>query len=291
MYYKIYKIPNDELYKNINILRFSFNPFYDTNINNDNSLQSKKISSFLQQLKTQANLDYLSYNCLYPWNDIDYFRNNYEVIIAYNRANNHIQGWCNLKYNDFKMNDKYTYTVCVDKIVTREYPKIKYIGLLLLEFVRDICIIQSNESNYINYYNTDPMYIVKTKYIKINIDIMYLYSLTTTINFYKKTFLTQLEGKNVSDNKILNHVFTYIYPEKLHTISKKFKDQLISLYILHSFECNSLLSNISINKYNQFKPNYNSKNNDPIEDFIESDDYIDYNINRIFGSRKKIRII
>ena len=30
MYYKIYKIPNDELYKNINILRFSFNPFYDT---------------------------------------------------------------------------------------------------------------------------------------------------------------------------------------------------------------------------------------------------------------------
>ena len=283
MYYKIYKIPNDELYKNINILRFSFNPFYDTNIYNYTSLQSKKISLFLQKLKKQANLDYLSYNCIYPWNDIDYFKNNYEIIIAYNCQTNHIQGWCNLKYNDFKMNDKYTYTVCVDKIVTREYPKIKYIGLLLLEFVRDICIIQSNESNYIYYY--------KTNYIKINIDIMYLYSLTTTINFYKKTFLTQLESINVSDNKILNHVFTYIYPEKLHTTSKKFKDQLISLYILHTFECNSLLSNISIKKYNQFKPNYNSNNNDPIEEFIESDDYIDYNINRIFGSRKKIKII
>jgi hypothetical protein len=280
MYYKIYKIPNDELYKNINILRFSFNPFYDTIINDHTKLKSKKILAFLQKLKKQANLDYLAYNYIYPWDDIDYFANNYEVIIAYNCATNHIQGWCNIKYNDFKINEKYTYTVCVDKIVSRASPKIKYIGLLLLEFVRDICISQSYESNYINYYNTDQ------RYIKISIDIMYLYSLTTTINFYKKTFLTQLND----NNDTLKHVFTYIHPEKLHSSSKIFREQLISLYILHIFECNSVLNDEAIKKYNEFKPKYSAKNNNPMKELIKYDDYIDYNINRIFGSRKKLKL-
>ena len=279
MYYKIYKIPNDELYKNINILIFSFNPFYDTIIDDYTKLQSIKISEFLKKLKKQANLDHLAYNCIYPWEDIDYFRNNYEVIIAYNRATNHIQGWCNIKYNDFKINDKYTYTVCVDKIVSRASPKIKYIGLLLIEFVRDICILQSYESNYINYYNNDK------RYIKISIDIIYLYSLTTTINFYKKTFLTQLND----NDEILKHVFTYIHPEKLHTTSKIFREQLISLYILHIFECNSILNDESIKKYNEFKPKYTAINNHHMNELIEYVDYIDYNINRIFGSRKKFK--
>lgn len=285
MYYRIYTISNnDKLYENIKILRFSYNPFYNsTTDRNILDTRTSNIFSFLMKLKEQAIKDKLCYNSIYPWDDIDeYKNNNTEVIIAYNCITNHIQGWCNLKYDVFNLNEEHRYyTIFIDKLVSRASPKIKYIGLLLLEFVRDIL------KTPIIYYDSDTRYVYKSTYIKINIDLMYLYSLTPSIDFYKKTFLTQLHSLNENENNILKHVFIYLNPEKIHDTSRSFKQQLLSLNILHTYESNPvILSSKSIEYYNSFKSNENCvNNNDNIDDFIESD-FIDYNIDRIYGPRK-----
>jgi hypothetical protein len=54
MYYKIYNIPNSDDYKNINILRFSYNKFYDTT-NEPDVEEKEKISSFLKRIKRTSN--------------------------------------------------------------------------------------------------------------------------------------------------------------------------------------------------------------------------------------------
>ncbi len=159
-----------------------------------------------------------------------------------------------------------------------------------MEFVRDECILKP-----IYYYGTDRRIYPEPTIILININLLYLYSLTTSIDFYNKTFLTQLErdneGDNEENNKILKHVFIYIGENRLHRILKKFIKQLFLMKILHTYECNSVLCKKSIKKYMEFKPNDKCKNNNNsipnYDDFNQN--IINYNIDemRTFGSRKK----
>ena len=274
MYCKKYRIANDYNLKYITIFRFIYN-------DNDNDNDRK----ILNDLKELAKNDKLSYNNIYPWDDIEISveYKNREIIIAYNNDTNHIHGWCNIEYSTFSDGEKptYIYTLKIDKLVSREIPKIKYIGLLLLEFVRDECINKS-----IIYYN------INGEYIEINISIMYLYSLTTSLNYYKKTFLTQLHlcDQPERDSQIYQHVFIYINPIYIEKISKKINIYINQLNILHLFECNSILSPRSIKIYNQFKVanSYKYANKKPAS-LIDNDndnDINDYNIkDRIYGSR------
>ena len=91
---------------------------------------------------------------------------------------------------------------------------------------------------------------------------MYLYSLTTSINFYKKTFLTQMTRLNTEhpDQEIIKHVFIY-YNEDYAVSNRINTEKLTLLYILHIFECNSVMSIDAINTYTQFIPPDQCKSN------------------------------
>lgn len=306
MYYKIYKINNNDDYNDIHILRFSHNPFYDSSTEEIEE-NDKKIKELLDLLIEQAHNNHLCYNSVYPWQDIkELFDINNEIIIAYNYKTNQIQGWCNLNYSSFNINNNngddvfdvefnvskksnMVYTCYIDKLVTRSKPKIKYIGLLLLEFVRDITITEpENKQKFIKFIETDPRNTNTGKYNDIIIDVIYLYSLTTSIGFYKKTFLSQLFKYDTTDkqNTILNHVFRYIRNDKLHRPPSSFKKQLNSFYDMHIMDCKTLMSEIDIQKYTDFNAPDDCKNNNPeISYNIFSDDFIDYNVNRTCGIR------
>jgi hypothetical protein len=281
MFYKKYNITNDENFKDINILRFSSNPYTD-----NNCICDIKVNKLLDDLKNQAIKDELDFNGIYPWNDFDLDCKNREVIIAYNNRMNHIQGWCNISYSTFSIEEEPTnlYNLIVEKLVSREIPKIKYIGLLLLEFVRDECI-----NKPILYYYNNPTDETKFQtYGEINIDIMYLYSLTTSISYYKNTFLTQLTLYNQPENdyQILEHVFIYLNEKYIGITSKRIRTYISKLNILHLFECNSILSPKSIMRYERYKPS--KKHKTVNKKIIALFDIIDipYSIkNRIYGSR------
>lgn len=303
MYYKIYNITNHqyEEYNNIHILRFSYNPFYDS----DSSTQQTKIEELLDELINQAHNNHLCFNSVYPWQDIkDFFDKNNEIIIAYNFKTNQIQGWCNLIYNSFNINNENTdedfylpinlskkpimvYTCYIDKLVTRALPKINYIGLLLLEFIRDITINYPETGKHILYYESELRNTGVNEYNRIKIDVIYLYSLTTSIDFYKKTFLTQLSADDSDkQDKILKHVFRYIRPDKIHRITGSFKKQLTNFYDMHIMDCKTLMTDSAIKLYNDFiAPKKCNDPNSEIHYKILDDDYIDYNVNRIYGSR------
>jgi hypothetical protein len=288
MYYKKYRIVanGNDNFKDIIIFRFIFNDNGNDNENDNRTNEDRKILSDLKEL---AKNDELSYNNIYPWDDIDISFNykNKEVIIAYNNDTNHIQGWCNIEYSTFSEGDKPTnlYNLKIDKLVSREIPKIKYIGLLLLEFIRDECL-----NKPLLYYNN-----YLSKYEEVNIVIMYLYSLTTTINYYKKTFLTQLYLYNQTEqeSEIYEHIFISINPIYINKISKKIKKYISQLNILHLFECNSILSPSSIKNYNNFKIKdiYRKPNKKPkslIDNENENENENDYYYNNcIYGSRKR----
>ena len=303
MYYKIYKITNHQEYNNIHILRFSYNPFYDSD--SDSSTQQTKIGELLDELINQAHNNHLCFNSVYPWQDIkDFFDKNNEIIIAYNFNTNQIQGWCNLIYNSFNINNENTdedfylpinlskkpimvYTCYIDKLVTRALPKINYIGLLLLEFIRDITINYPETGKHILYYESDLRNTGANKYNSIKIDVIYLYSLTTSIDFYKKTFLTQLSADDsAKQDKILKHVFRYIRPDKIHRSTISFKKQLTNFTDMHIMDCKTLMTDSAIKLYNDFKAPENCNDPNPeIHYKIFGDNYIDYNVNRIYGSR------
>jgi hypothetical protein len=291
MFYKIYKITNDDTLNDINILRFSYNPFIDMEFE-EYSEDDDKINQLLENLKRNAENDILCYNHIYPWKDIRISNDikNKEILIVYNNKTNHIQGWCNFNYSTFTSNDNPTnlYTLSIDKLVSRAIPKIKYIGLLLLEFIRDECVEKP-----IKYFHDNPR--IKDKYNSyedINIDIMYLYSLTTSINFYKKTFLTQLQLTDPThiNYEIFKHVFIYLKSQNIDKPTRKLKINLISLSLLHSFECNSVLCAKTIKIYNEFKPPKTCNNdNQPLNSLITLTN-IDYDIKidkRIFSPRKR----
>ena len=281
MYYKIYEITNQGQYTDINILRFSYNPLTIDQV--VNPVSDENILAFLNALKEQAISEEVCYNGIYPWNDIHKGpKQNKEIIIAYNKNTNHIQGWCNLQIDKID----HLFTLIIDKLVSRDKPKIKYIGLLLLEFIRDKCV---NEPIF--YYNNDykdrtqPYY--NTFYL-ININVMYLYSLTTSIEFYKKTFLTQMQKviKTHNDHNILQHVFIYINEKYLHTIRDRQIIYIQMLEILHTFECNSVMSPSSIATYNSYtSPDSCLNNTNSIFHVLANNEY--YTINRLFGKRQR----
>jgi hypothetical protein len=265
---KIYTITNGGQYTNIKILRFSHNGFEEKDMDQvmdevmDEVIDEDKttISSLLKKLEETAKNEEKCYNSIYPWKDIyKRSKHNREIIIAYNEETYHIQGWCNIILDKFQGNP--FYTLCVDKLVTRAEPKIKYIGLLLLEFIRDECV--NKNIIYLNKNERDrecDKGFYKYKSIKIN--VMYLYSLTTSINFYKKTFLTQMTRQDIThpDQEIIKHVF--IYYNKDYAVSNRINtEKLTLLYILHIFECNSVMSIDAINTYTQFNPPDECKNN------------------------------
>lgn len=304
MYYKIYRITKeqDESYKDIHILRFSYNPFYDSE--SESKDKSEKITKLLEELIEQGRKDKSCFNSIHPWENIIYETNN-EIIIAYNKKTNQIQGWCNIKYDSYNIDNdngeeafykpieiskkpKMIYTCYIDKLVARALPKIKYIGLLLLEFVRDITIIKPlNDNKGILFYEKDVRNPHSNEYNNIIIDIIYLYASTTSIDFYKKTFLTQsISHDSEKENEIFNHVFKYIRDNRLHNISASFRKQLRNLCDLDTMECKSIISESDKNKYETFKPDEKCKQPNKQIDYIDdSDTLINYNVDRIYGSR------
>lgn len=259
MYYKNYFVEDSNSikydYKDINILRFSYNKFTIE----EEEIDDKKIKDFLNKLKEIAENDKKCYKVIYPWEDIEEDDNNKEIIIAYNIKTNHIQGWCNIKYEKINSTDeKSLYTLHIEKLVSREIPKNpKYIGLLLLEFIKDNCF-----NKEIIFKDLDEDF--NSIYVSKKLDIMYLYSLTTSIDFYKRTFFINII-KDISDPdyNLLQHVFIYL-AEKYQSRYKEFIDKMLkSMEILHIFELDSKLDEDDKLIYQDFKPDIRCLNKNP----------------------------
>jgi hypothetical protein len=114
-----------------------------------------------------------------PWDDMrESIPPNTCFIIAYNTQLKAIQGWCNLFYDiddkdhpDFKK-------LSLDKIVTRSIPELPCIGTLLMNIIHDC-------------------------YMESDISLLYLFSIPSAIEFYKKIqFLTQYRN-----NPDYTHIF------------------------------------------------------------------------------------
>jgi len=271
MYFKIYNINNlnkKANFDDINILRFSYNKFNLT----DPDIDSSKIIEFITYLKNLAETDKICYNGIYPWDDI-YIgtSSNKEIIIAYNNITNHIQGWCNISYSRINSSSSSYSTLFVDKIVTRAAPRVDYIALLLLEFIKNECvdkpiIFKEIDGNYAN----------------INIDILYLYSLTTSIPFYKNTYLQNIDklDKTITDYNLLQHVFIYLNQKYIGNLNNiKLKKMILSLDILHGFEVNSIMPSNEIDIYTKYiapdKCNEPNKQNDEYKVLtLDMDTYI-----------------
>jgi len=279
MYYKIYEIKDSNQkydFANIRIIRFSINKFKINDDDDDDDIEKTK--DLLNEFIKIAQKDVNCYNSIYPWEDIDH-SNNMEILIAYNIISNHIQGWCNLFYS--KINSEKVgslYTLQISKLVSREIPKDpKYVGLLLLEFVKDICFDKPIYFKDINGLS------------RIQLDIMYLYSLTSSIDFYKRTYLTNITKTDAShqDYNLLQHVFMYLSEKYKTNIGKKLYTLLTSLEILHSFEIDSKINKEEIMKYKNFIPNRKCLNNNPITNYnILSLPVIVYNSNIVFNKKK-----
>jgi hypothetical protein len=139
------------------------------------------------------------------------------------------------------------YTCFIDKIVARSIPKINYIGSLIIDFIRIECL--SKDITLI----TD-----KTEVRKM--DILYLYSLTASIPFYKKNpniieypYQFHADVLNDEEMKSLSHVFIILSNELLDNV-RKFNElirgkKLLNFSILHTFEVNSTMDSISIQNY------------------------------------------
>jgi hypothetical protein len=232
--YLITYIINDDL----KILRFSTNRF----VNHSKYIRNDDIVvEFINYLKEQGIEDQDCYNMIHPWKDLlSPFIPNSEYIIVYNITTNHIQGWCNLVYSKINNGSKSLYTCFIRDIVVRSKPKIPQIGTIILEFIRNECF-----KNFITFIDID-------KEKKIKTDLLYLYAITTSINFYKKTYFTSLD-KHLSDdtnNELYKHVFIYLQDITKTTKYKQFKD---SLDMLHDFEVNSIMNDNDINIYSSFK--------------------------------------
>ena len=242
MYYISYDINLlNEIYQHFKILRFSTNPFtfYNPYIKSGND-----VIDFIRYLKTLATNDRECYNMIYPWDEIDDdFIPNSEYIIIYNTRTNHIQGWCNIKYskiNDSKTKD-FLYTCFIKEIVVRTRPKIGGIGTLIIDFIKNECF---SKEIYFNDIGEN---------FKILIDILYIYSLTSSIGFYKKIrYLTNL-GDIYKEDELYKHVFIYL--QDIHNITKlkRYRGFKESLKILHEFEVNSMMGEEEIRKYKEYR--------------------------------------
>lgn len=238
-------------FRNCMILRFSKNAFADINI----IFESDNIENILKECKNLASInEEQCYNTIYPWNDIEdngILNDNSEVIIVYNK-NGYIQGWCNIKYEQINDDDGKIYTCFIDKIVVRSIPKINRIGSLIIDFIKKECI-----SKDINFKD------VNTNMNKLQVDVLYLYSLPTSIDFYNDNphtleYSYKSEIFSAKDVNILSLVFI-IFPNnilddqiKLYRLLRS--KQWINFGILHTFEVNSEMDDKTIQDYREFKP-------------------------------------
>lgn len=234
MYYQIYNI-NDSKFTDIKILRFSYNKFqnfliYDTDENNN------IVSNFLIFLQSEAVKYQECYKSLEDWHDYSFFKNG-EIIIAFNINTFHIQGWCNIKYEKTSNDEFSYYTLLIEKIITREKPKIKNIGSILLYFIK--YMIFDNVILFIDIGDIKQL-------IKLN--IFYLYSITSSINFYKKIpFLIHLSDiKNdflsIETQKIHEHVF-FCLNNEVGNLVNKYTKILSRFHELHYFDAKTAFMN------------------------------------------------
>ncbi len=184
-----------------------------------------KIRKIYDILKKNANEDNICFNTLHPWNDFVNLQYGHSaVLIAYNTLQNIIESWCNLLYKDFKYsgmindvdNGTYIYYLEIDKLVTRSEPKRKGLGTYMMHHIKN---------NMMN-----------------NVDILFLYSLPTSINFYRKlVFLTE----ELYENK---HIFYVINPKSRINYNKEI---LESLKILWEFEGKTYMTHAEKGNYNK----------------------------------------
>lgn len=229
------------------ILRFSKNNFVSSKLKR---YDDDHLNDFLMQLKEIAEKDKECYNTLYPWEDITELQQNREVIIIYNIVTHHIQCWCNIKYEKINTNGSSLYTCYIDKIIVRDKPKIQKIGTLMIDFIRKECFMEK-----IIFSDLQGN-------ITINMDILYLYSLSTSIDFYNRNPILSSypfdykENIDINEANILKHVFI-IFSDNIRRDrnfnsfiqSTKWKD----FRILHSFEINSIMDDESIAYYRNFE--------------------------------------
>jgi hypothetical protein len=184
----------------------------------------KKIRKIYDMLKQNANEDNLCFNTLRPWNDYVNLAHGHSVIlIVYNTLRNIIEGWCNLLYKDFVYNgmindaDNGTsiYYLEIDKLITRSEPKRKGLGTYMMNYIKN---------NMMN-----------------NVDILFLYSLPTSTNFYRKlVFLTE----ELYENK---HIFYVINPKSKINYNKDILEE--SLKILWEFEGKTNMTQLEKENY------------------------------------------
>jgi len=203
---------------------------------------SSEYDEVIHDLINLAKEDQECFNMIYPWDDINTLLNNNVFIIVYNKKKNFIQGWANINYSviNNSSNSNVLYTAFIDKIVTRSKPSIKGVGTLILNYIKEKCL------NNVYYYNHES-----SQCEKINIDILYLFSLTSSIPFYKKIdFLERLECSECDDftKKIYEHSFYY-------NNTKITEDAIKNFAILWEFENNAVMSDKDIEQYAKFKPN------------------------------------
>lgn len=290
MFCKKYSI-DDINFKDICIiLRFSKNKFVDErNILTGTGID---IPDLLRNLKEIAQRDNRCYNNIHPWEDIDVdvdSLHNKEIIIVYNFITGHIQSWCNISYSKIDSGDKCLYTSFIEKIVVKDKPKIKRIGSLVVDFIRKECFLKPIIYKYYDHKQK------KEIEDKKKMDILYLYSLTSSIEFYdsNKNVLAypfQCMAFSQDEESKLNHVFI-IFSNNLLESDKKFFSFMKSntwdnFTLLHTFEVNSQMDEDSIRLYNSFISPEDCNNNNDIISALLKDDINIYKPYLLYSDRK-----
>jgi hypothetical protein len=285
MYCKKYSI-DDINFKDICIiLRFSKNKFVDErNILTGTGID---IPDLLRKLKEIAHSDNRCYNNIHPWDDIDVdvdSLHNKEIIIVYNFITGHIQSWCNISYSKIDSGDKCLYTSFIDKIVVKDKPKIKRIGSLVVDFIRKECFLKPIIYKYYDH-----------KELALKMDILYLYSLTSSIKFYDSNknvlkYPFHCTAFSQDEESKLNHVFI-IFSKDLLESEKKFfifmkSNTWDNFTVLHTFEVNSQMDEDSIRLYNSFISPEDCNNNNDIISALLKDDINIYKPYLLYSNRK-----
>jgi hypothetical protein len=195
---------------------------------------SETIERKLHELRKYAEEDAMCFNTLKAWQDIVNININYTVLVALHKKKYIIQGWCNLKYSKLTLNGgkanplSAVYCLEIQKIVTRSAPKIKNLGTVMIQFIKEQCMNKiAYESNI------------------INVDILYLYSLPTSIDFYNK-----FDDFKVFVDKEGNHTFYYVNNAARPSLFAN-KEVMESIEILWGFENTAHMSDEDIIKYKQ----------------------------------------
>jgi len=272
MYLKIYsigKVTNDANnpkfpnFEQIYLLRFSKmqiqSPGIIYNDENDN-----KVTKLYNELVLNAILHEKCFNLIYPWNTN--IRDSEEHIIAYNYVTYKILGWCTVEFSQINSADternsklkKEYYTAHIQKIVTlpqkqfrtddENIDKInfpKYIGKIILLFIYETFMVNNTKImlNITRFNHKTNQHETKPEANKIN--YLYLYALTTAIDFYKNNidFLQQLYNPEIDNEQqdiIYQHVFyAYNNDDLLGERRLRLKNSYDATYELHPFEINS----------------------------------------------------